>query len=186
MKYAISMLCAATALVAVPARAQQVVPDKSEVGFVIKQMGVPVEGRFTKFDAQVSFDPKKPDAGKIGFTIALGSADIGDAETKKEVAKPEWFNTAKFPSATFQSGAIKSLGAGKFEVAGKLSIKGNTRDVVVPVTVAQAAGTSTATGQFTLKRVEFKVGEGDWSDTSIVANEVQVKFKLALTGMAAL
>ena len=60
------------------------------------------------------------------------------------------------------------------------------RDVVVPVTLTQAAGTTMAAGAFVIKRLDFKIGEGDWSDTSMVANDVQVRFKLALTGVAAL
>lgn len=181
---AFATIAAALALAAAPAAfAQQVVPAQSAIGFTIKQMGVPVDGRFARFDAKVAFDPKNPAAGSISFTVPLASAEIGDAETTKELAKPEWFNSSKFPSATFQSTAVKALGGGRFEVAGKLSIKGSARDVVVPVTLAQAGGTTTASGQFTLKRIEFKIGEGEWSDTSMVANEVQVKFKLALTGV---
>ncbi len=60
------------------------------------------------------------------------------------------------------------------------------RDVTVPVQVTQSAGTSTAVGSFTLKRLEFKVGEGDWADTSMVANDIQVRFKLLLSGLAPL
>ena len=149
-------------------------------------MGVPVEGHFRKFDAQLDFDPKKPDAAKIGFTVDLGSVTMGAAESEAEVIKPEWFNTAKFPQARFQSTGVKALGAGKYEVAGKLTIKGSAHDVVVPVALTQASGTTTATGTFTLKRLEYKIGEGEWSDTSMVANDVQVKLKLALTGVAGL
>jgi len=106
-----------------------------------------------------------------------------NADTDTELAKPEWFSAAKFPKATFQSSAIKALGGGRFEAAGKLSIKGNARDLNVPVQVSQAGALSTATGTFALKRLDFKVGDGDWADTSIVANDVQVKFKLVLQGM---
>jgi polyisoprenoid-binding protein YceI len=35
-----------------------------------------------------------------------------------------------------------------------------------------------------IKRLDFKIGEGDWADTSMVANDVQVKFKLQLNGVA--
>jgi len=42
-----------------------------------------------------------------------------------------------------------------------------------------------ATGSFALKRLDFKVGEGDWADTSVVANDVQVRFKLTLQGLPA-
>ncbi len=111
---------------------------------------------------------------------------MGAAESEAEVIKPEWFDTAKFPQARFQSTGVKALGAGKYEVAGKLTIKGQAHDVVVPVALTQASGTTTATGAFTLKRLEYKIGEGEWSDTSMVANDVQVKLKLALTGVAGL
>ena len=46
--------------------------------------------------------------------------------------------------------------------------------------------TTVATGAFLLKRLDFQLGDGDWKDTSVVANEVQVKFKLTLAGVGAL
>lgn len=166
--------------------AAKLVPAQSEIAFVSKQMGVPVQGQFKKFDAQVAFDPKKPETGKIAFAIDTSSATIGDRDTDAEMKKPDWFDIAKFPQATFQSTTIKALGGGKFEVAGKLAIKGSSRDVVVPVTLTQSGGTSTAAGAFAIKRLEFKIGAGDWGDPSMVADEVQVKFKLALTGVGPL
>jgi hypothetical protein len=54
------------------------------------------------------------------------------------------------------------------------------------VALTQAGGTTTAVGSFAMKRLDFKIGEGEWKDTSIVANDVQVKFKLALAGVAPL
>lgn len=169
------------------ASAQKLVPAQSSVAFVIKQMGVPVEGQFRKFDAQVQFDPTKLATSRIGFSVDVGSATMGSKEADAEMPKAVWFNAPKFPQAVFQSSSIKALGGGKFEVAGKLSIKGNSRDVVVPVTLAQtgsgAALATTATGTLAIARLAFKVGEDEWADTSMVADEVQVKFKLALTGV---
>ncbi len=173
-------------LIAGPTLAQQVVPAQSEIGFVSKQMGVPVEGKFKQWTAKIAFDPKKAEAGSVAFSIQTGSASFGAAEIDGEVPKAEWFNAARFPQASFASSAIKALGGGKFEVRGKLAIKGATQDVVVPVTVTQAGAASTASGSFVIKRLDFKIGEGDWADTSMVANDVTVKFKLALTGMAPL
>ena len=68
-------------------------------------------------------------------------------------------------------------------MAGKLSIKGGVRDVVVPVALTQSGAVTTANGVFAIKRLAFKIGENDWSDTSMVADDVQVKFKLALSGV---
>lgn len=177
-------LAGAALLAAGSAFAQQkLVPEQSEIVFVSKQMGVPVEGRFKKFDAQVAFDPAKPATSKVAFTVDTGSATLGVKETDAELPKPVWFNVPKFPQATFQSSAIKAVGAGKYEVAGKLSIKGASQDVVVPVTLTQSGAITTAAGSFAIKRLAFKIGENEWADTSMVADEVQVKFKLALTGV---
>jgi len=167
-----------------PAHAdQKLVPAQSEIVFVSKQMGVPVEGRFKKFDAQLNFDPAKPETSKIAMTVDVASATLGVPESDAELPKAPWFNTAKFPQATFQSTSAKGLGGGKFEISGKLSIKGHAQDVVVPVTLTQNGATTLATGVLPIKRLVFKIGEGEWSDTGMVADDVQVKFKFALTGV---
>ncbi|MFA6616175.1 MAG: YceI family protein, partial [Hydrogenophaga sp.] len=85
-----SLLLASALLAPLAAQAQQqIVPAQSEIGFVSRQMGVPVDGTFHKFDAQVAFDPKHPATAKIGFTIDLASASIGTAETEAELVKPD-------------------------------------------------------------------------------------------------
>ncbi len=164
----------------------KLVPAQSEVAFITKQMGVPVDGHFKRFDAKVTLDPKKPETGHVDFSIDMASASLGVPETDAEMPKPTWFNVAKYPQATFKSSSIKGLGGGNFEVAGKLEIKGNARDVVVPVTITQAGANSTATGSFVLKRLEYKIGDGEWADTTVVANDVTVRIKLVLTGLGAL
>jgi polyisoprenoid-binding protein YceI len=175
---------------AAPALAQQqmakLAPALSEVSFVTKQMGVPVDGRFKKFDAQISLDPKKPETGSVMVSIDTASASLGAPEVDADLPKPIWFNVLKFPQATFKSTAIKGLGVGKFEVAGKLDIKGTVRDVVVPVQITQSGGISTAAGSFVIKRLDYKIGEAEWTDTTVVANDVTVKFKLALAGLGAI
>ncbi|MDB5872554.1 MAG: polyisoprenoid-binding protein [Ramlibacter sp.] len=180
------LLIACALLGTAAASAQKLEPAQSEIVFTFRQMGVPVEGRFTRFSGQFAFDPKKPEAGKVTLNIDTGGARFGAPETDGEAAKADWFNIAKFPQATLESTAIKAAGPGKYELAGKLTIKGSVRDVQVPVTLTRSGAVTLATGAFTVKRLEFKIGEGEWSDTSMVANEVQVKFKLALSGIAAL
>ena len=165
---------------------QQLVPAQSEIQFTARQMGVPLEGHFQKFSAQVAFDPAKLATSKISLTVDTGSATLGSRETDAELPKPAWFNVPKFPQAQFESTSIKALGAGKFEVAGKLTIKGTAQNVVVPVTLAQSGATTTATGTLPIRRLAFKIGENEWADTSMVADDVTVKFKLALTGVGKL
>lgn len=173
--------------VVLPAAAQQkLLPAQSELSFAAKQMGVPVSGHFKKFDAQVSFDATKLATSKVTFTVDMGSATMGSAEADSELPKAPWFNAPKFPQATFTSSAFKALGAGKYELAGKLSIKGQARDVLVPLSMTQTGAVTVASGVLPIKRLAFSIGDGDWADTSMVADEVQVKFKFALSGVAKL
>ncbi len=169
-----------------PATAK-LVPEKSQIAFVSKQMGVPVEGSFKRFDAQVAFDPKKPEAGSVVLQIDTASAGFGIPMSDAELPKPTWFDTAHFPQASFRSSAIKALGEGRFEMAGKLTIKGVSKVVTVPVSITSSGGAySVATGTLTIQRLDYKVGDGEWTDTSVVGNEVQVRFKLTLAGLGPL
>ncbi len=186
--YALALAAALLGTAAHPAFAQtppaaQLVASGSEISFTTRQMGVPVDGKFGRFTAEVALDPKQPQSGRVAFTIDTTSARFGSAEIDAEVPKAIWLDTKRHPQARFESSAIQAAGPGRFQVNGKLTIKGQMRDVVVPVTVTQTGNTSTASGQFSIKRLDFKVGEGDWTDTSLLANDVLVQFKLALTGL---
>ncbi len=166
------------ALTAHAADLTQVVTEKSQIGFVSKQMGVSVDGSFRKFDAQVSVDPAKPEAAKARFEVDIASIDCGSQEADSEVKGKSWFNTALFPKATFVASRIRSLGGGRYEASGPLSIKGISRDTVVPFIVRAEGSGAWFEGNFVLPRTQFKIGEGAWSDTGTVADEVLVKFKL--------
>lgn len=163
------------------AGAQGVLIDKSEIRFVSKQMGATVEGRFRKWKANVDFRPKDLARSKAEFTIDLASIDLASEESETELRRPRWFDTAKFPVATFQSTAMRDLGGDKYEIAGKLTLKGTARDETIPIEVKpDAAGNSVASGEFTIKRLEFKIGDGQWADSAVVADEVVVRVRMVL------
>ncbi|MGJ7614451.1 MULTISPECIES: YceI family protein [unclassified Variovorax] len=183
---ALAFAAAMPALAVAEPMATKLVADKSQIVFVTKQMGVPLEGTFKKFDAQVAFDPKKPEGGTVALQIDTASAGFGIPMSDAELPKAPWFDAAHFPQASFQSGAIKALGDGRFEMAGKLTLKGTARAVTVPVSIAAAGSYAVATGSFTIQRLDFKVGDGEWTDTSMVGNEVQVRFKFTLAGFGPL
>jgi polyisoprenoid-binding protein YceI len=181
-----ALLLAAGAATATAQTSIRLQPSQSEVLFVTKQMGVPVEGKFRTFDATLDLDPKKPESGSVSVRITMLSGLLGVAEADAELPKPIWFDVAKFPEASFQSTSIKSQGSGKFLVNGKLTIKGIVRDLAVPVTITQTGPNSTATGTFVVKRLDHKIGQDEWTDTTVVANDVQVRFKLTFSGLAPL
>lgn len=164
--------------------AQNVILDKSQITFVSKQMNVPVEGKFKKFNAQINFDSSKLDLSRATIELELNSVDTGSQEADTEVKTKAWFDSTTYPQAKFVSSGVKALGGGKYEAAGKLSIKGKTRDVKAQfVSKADGAGTWLE-GSFVLNRLQFNIGEGTWSDTSTVADEIQVKFKFLISAAA--
>jgi polyisoprenoid-binding protein YceI len=168
-------------LAASQAAAQGVLIDKSEIRFVSRQMGANVEGRFRKWKANIVFLPKELAKSKADIDIDLTSIDLASEESEAEVKRPKWFDTARFPVARFVSSAIRDLGGDRYEVTGALTVKGITHDAVVPVTLKKdAGGNSVAEGSLTIKRLDYKIGEGEWADPDTVANEVMVRIRMVL------
>ncbi len=159
--------------------------EKSSITFVSRQMGVAVNGRFPKFNAQVSIDPTKPEIGKVNISIDLASIDAGSKDANDEVTGKQWFNVPMFPMATFTSTGMKSLGAGKYEVAGLLTIKGKSQSIAAPFTYKAEGSNGVFEGGMTLKRIDFAIGDGPWTDVSMVANDVQVNFRIMATASPA-
>lgn len=156
-------------------------PGKSALSFVSKQMNVPVEGQFKSFRSKLSFDPARPAAAKAELEIDLASIDAGSKDANDEVASKAWFNTKVFPVAKFVATSVKPLGGNRFEVAGKMTIKGKTLDLTAPVTQRQDGNSAVFEGSLVLRRADYAIGEGMWADFGTVANEVQIKFRLVAT-----
>lgn len=178
---AFATIVAAVTNVALPVQAiefTQVDARKSSVAFTYTQMGVPSEGQFRRFPTQLRFDPAQPASASATLEIDLASIDTGSPEANGEVASKAWFNTKAHPTARFVSSAIRPLGGDRYEVAGKLTIKGTTRDVTAPATFRQSGNQGTFAGNFTIKRADFNIGEGMWADFGTVANEIQVRFRI--------
>ena len=183
---AIALLLASASTEAQAPAPAKLLAAQSEIAFQVKQSGVPIDGKFRKFDAQLVLDPKTPQTGSVAVTIDAGSVTVGFAESDAELPRPLWFDASKFPLATFRSSAIQGSGKGRFQATGKLSIKGTDQDVVVPVVITQSGAISSATGEFVVKRLEYKVGDKEWADVSLVANDVKVRFKLVFSGLGPL
>jgi len=156
-------------------------PGKSSIVFVSKQMGVPSEGRFNKFAAQIAFDPARPELGRAQIDVDLASIDAGSSDANEEVKGKDWFNTREFPAAKFVASSLKSLGGGRYEAAGKMTIKGKTRDVVAPFSARVDGNAVVLDGSIPILRLQYGVGAGAWSDTATVADDVQVRFRLTLS-----
>lgn len=178
------VLCLLLATAAGPLAAAPLPVDlaKSEIVFVSKQMGVPVDGRFRRFAVELEFDPKKPEAGRVRLDIDTASIDAGSPEANAEVIRKPWFNVAQFPKASFVSQSVKALGGDRFAVTGPMTVKGRTVTVTAPFSVKPQGAGDVFAGSFVIKRNDFGVGDGPWNDPDTVADEVQVKFRITTTG----
>lgn len=149
----------------------------SHITFGYSQMSVKMDGSFGEMKAtEFSFDPANPEAAKVAIEIPLASIDAGYAEANTELEQNEWLNLAAHPLASFRSTKVETLGENRYQVTGDLSIKGNTHAVTAPVIFKEDGDTGVFEGSFTFQRADFSVGDGQWKDFSIVANDIQITF----------
>ncbi|HNF89353.1 MAG TPA: YceI family protein [Thiobacillaceae bacterium] len=170
-------------LVALPAWAQDWKVDygRSELRFTVRQMNVPVEGGFRKFSVDAAFDPAKPEQGRFKVEVDMASVDTGSEEGNSEARRPAWFDVARHPKALFVSREIRKDGPGRFTVNGDVSIKGRSRPFSAALTLTpKREGGWLAAGRYALKRTDFDIGGGEWADPSVVANEIDGRFRLLL------
>ncbi|KAA0999148.1 YceI family protein [Paraburkholderia panacisoli] len=171
-------------LVAVPGAREtyagqpQIDMKQSKITATSTQMGAPVEGQFRKIDARIDLNAANPVASSAKVSIETGSYDLGDPTYNEQVQGKDWFDSGKFPVATFVSQSIKAIAGDKYEVMGVLSIKGTSRTVTVPVSVTQNGSSTICDGKLTIRRKEYGIGSGEWTDTSVVANDVDIRFHL--------
>ncbi|NMV39442.1 YceI family protein [Ralstonia insidiosa] len=158
----------------------QVDAAKSSVTATGKQLGVPMDIKFGKFDAAVNYNAANVAASTATVNIDINSVDVGSKDYNDELKKKDWFNAAQYPKATFVSSAFKPGANGKVDVVGKLTIKGVTQDVTAPVTFKQDGANQVFEGALPVKRNVFKIGDGEWKDTSVVADDVTIKFRIVI------
>lgn len=185
MNTSLLALGAALALFGGATRAQTVDPAASELVFVTRQMGVPIEGRFRRWNAQIALDPRTPEAGRVVLRIETASVSFAAPEVTAEAQRAVWLDAAQHPLAEFRSSSIRAAGEARYEITGRFTLKGQSHDLTVPVTLTRSGASGTATGSFVVKRNDFGVGAGEWADPGLVAYEVQVRFRIALSGLPA-
>jgi polyisoprenoid-binding protein YceI len=149
----------------------------STISFTYNQFSSRVYGTFGKFKATLDFDTANPAAAHAALTIELDSIDAGSNDANTELQKPAWFDTATYPVATFESTGVKAQGDNHYTITGKLTLRGVTREVAVPVLLKAASTIGIFDGQLTLKRSDFKVGEGEWAD-SVVSDDINIRFRM--------
>ena len=183
MKYLIFFSALAGLFLSTGAQAASWTVDqgKSTLGFTATQSGTAFTGKFTKYDAQIEFDPQNPAAGHAVVTIDMASAATGDKQRDEAIPGSDWFAVAKFPQAKFEATSFKALGGDKYEALGTLSIRDVKKDVILPFTLKLDGAQATVDGTLPLVRTEYGVGQGAWSSGQWVALQVDVNVRLVAT-----
>lgn len=104
----------------------------ASINFRIKHLGFSwLTGRFDKFEGTFAFDDKNPGASKVKVEIDTASVNSNHGERDKHLRSADFLETDKFPTATFESTSVKLTGDGKAEIAGKFTMRGITKDIVI-------------------------------------------------------
>jgi len=155
---------------------------QSRLEFTGTLAGGTFDGRFTRFEPRITFDPGDLAGSRFEVIVDTSSADTSDPERDAALKGLEFFAVERWPQARFEAREFSAAGPGRYRARGRLTLRDMTREVVLEFRYSQAANGRTATleGETTLRRLLFGVGQGEWRDTEWLADEVQVRFSLAL------
>jgi polyisoprenoid-binding protein YceI len=106
----------------------------SEAVFQVRHLITKVRGRFSNFEGRIEFDQERPRNSSVNVTIDAASIDTNEPDRDKHLRSDDFFGVDTHPQITFKSTKVDQTGANTFDVAGALTIKAVTRDVVLPVT----------------------------------------------------
>ena len=176
-----SLLCCVSLLPALACAGNWHIDEtQSRLGFQYRAMGAPVEGEFRRYLADIQWDPAKPASAHIRLDVDTGSIDAGLPDATSEALKSDFFDSHRYPWARFVSSAVQPQDNGRYLLQGTLTIKGISRTVSLPILLRADGQAQRLKGTFTLKRLDYGLGQGQWADTSALANEVPVAFSFKL------
>lgn len=178
-------ICLLTFTLSTQASPRALVAADSRIEFVVKEMGVPVEGQFTRFDATIDIDVAKPERSSASMRIDVGSLTTGNDEADAIATGPDWLDKDHARYATFRSTGIRPLGQGRFEAHGTLTMRNKARDIVILFdSVDETGGRTRITSTFNIPRSDFGVGGGVWNQGGVVAESIPVSVRLTLAPAA--
>jgi len=157
--------------------------NHSAVAFKVKHFFTPVSGKFSDYVIDFNFDPENLDESSLSATIQTASVDTDNDKRDGDLRSASFFESDTYPTITFNSTSIKSVGENEFVATGKLKIKDVEKDFELPFTLLGTMESRGRTvGSFTsntvIKRNDFGVGTGNWVATTVVADEVQIEIAI--------
>jgi len=157
-----------------------VTPQKSEVAFEASGGGTNTKGTFKTFKADIEFYPDTPDQTSVRVRLDMRSASTGVADTDQTLQSADFFDPGRFPTAEFAARGAKPDGDGKYILDGQLTLKGITKPVTLPFSIAIEEGTAVVKAETTINRLDFGVGP---ETVAGLAVDKAVKLTIDLTAM---
>jgi polyisoprenoid-binding protein YceI len=144
---------------------------QSRIAFTTRWAGNAVNGNFRQWRGDIRFDPNNLAGSKAVILVQTGSALTGIKEPDDNLPSEDWFNARRFPTARYETTAIRAAGPGRYVADGNLTIKGVTYRLALPFTVSIAGNVATMTGQATLDRMTLRLGLESDAGAEWVARE---------------
>jgi polyisoprenoid-binding protein YceI len=151
----------------------------SRLSFAFSQAGAQSDGAFKAFRTELAYDEKNLAASTLNVTVQIGSLDTQDEERDTTLKSADLFDAAKHPTATYAARSLDRTPNGVVAV-GKLTLRGVTKDLRVPLTIRSTATGLEIQGETTIKRLDYGVGQGDWQSTEWVGDDVKLTYTVAL------
>jgi polyisoprenoid-binding protein YceI len=170
---------AAAAPAASRAVAHYVQAPGSSLGFTFEQAGAQTNGTFRQFATTLDYDANDLAASRLDVKVQIGSLDTKDKDRDATLVSADLFDAQKYPTATYSAGSL-AKGANGAEAVGKLTIRGVTKDLRVPLAIKPAGNGLELSGSVTIKRLDFGVGQGEWKSTESVGDAVKISYKVVL------
>ena len=171
-------LALALALFTAPAFAVDYVQSTgSSLVFAGKYQGEVFTGKFPGFATRLSFDPKQLATARLEVAIPLATATTSNADYDGELRGNAFFNSTKFPKATYSASKFRALGGNRYAADGTLSLRGVDKPVTLEFTWTPGAKPVLA-GKAAVKRLDFGVGGGDWADTTLIPDAIAISTRV--------
>ncbi|HWU26538.1 MAG TPA: YceI family protein [Rhizomicrobium sp.] len=154
---------------------------KSRLGFTAQWSKEPFNAAFKSWKADIDFDPGDLAHARADVTIALASEESDEKDFDEGLKGAIGFAAAQFPIAHFVTTGFDRKSPNDFVAAGKLTIKGVTREVTLPFTLTIEGNVAHMRGTAAVIRTDYGIGEGEWAQPTPVAHEVTVTIDITAT-----
>jgi polyisoprenoid-binding protein YceI len=179
----LSLAFALAALFTAPASAAHWTVDyaKSKLGFNVLWSNEPFAGSFKSWKADIDFDPDAPHLAHVAVAVDLASEASDETDFDDGLKGAQGFQTSRFPVARFVTTTFAHEIGAEYIATGNLTLKGITREVVLPFSLTINGNTAHMKGTAHVMRTDFGVGLGTWSAPTPVAHDVTVTIDLVAT-----